>query len=115
MRERARRRTRERGGSMRAGALLVLNAGSSSIKFALFAERGAELVPEVNGVAEGLAGTGEPRLVARRPDGAAVGERRWASGASVDHARALEALLALAREALGAQRIAAVGHRVVHG
>ena len=103
---------------MKPGALLVLNAGSSSIKFALFAERDGELVAEVKGAAEGIAGDGEPRLVARKPDGAVVGERHWPRGASVGHGRALEAILevaALAREGLGDQQIAAVGHRVVHG
>jgi acetate kinase len=100
---------------MESGALLVLNAGSSSIKFALFAERDGELVAGVTGAAERIAGDGEARLVARRPDGAVVGERRWAPGAPVGHARALEALLALVREGPGAERIAAVGHRVVHG
>ena len=35
-------------------AIVVLNAGSSSIKFALFVERGQTLVPDVQGQIEGL-------------------------------------------------------------
>jgi len=95
--------------------LLVLNAGSSSIKFSVFAERGEELAGDVRGAFERLSGEGEPRFVARRPDGAVVEERRWPANAHVGHARALEHLLAFVRGALGDGTLAGVGHRVVHG
>jgi xylulose-5-phosphate/fructose-6-phosphate phosphoketolase len=96
--------------------LLVLNAGSSSLKFALFrAQSDEELVAEVRGQVEGLAADGEPRLVARRADGSAVAERRWARDASLGHAGALDALLALIRDDAAGGTLAGVGHRVVHG
>ncbi len=100
---------------MTADRILVLNAGSSSLKFALFGARGEELAPELRGQVERLAGEGEPRLVARRPDGAVAAERRWPRGALVGHAGGLEALLAVVGAALGGGRLAGVGHRVVHG
>ncbi len=100
------------------GAILVLNAGSSSIKFALF-EAGREQGPEpalaVRGLVERLGGEGAPHLVARRPDGGVVSERSWPERAHLDHAGALAELLALVRGQLGGDGLAAVGHRVVHG
>ncbi|HYG68607.1 MAG TPA: acetate/propionate family kinase, partial [Anaeromyxobacteraceae bacterium] len=95
--------------------ILVLNAGSSSIKFSLFDARAAELALEVKGQLERIAGEGEPAFVARRPDGEVVAERRWPARAWLGHAGALEALLGFLRGALGDGALAGVGHRVVHG
>ncbi|HUL59750.1 MAG TPA: phosphoketolase [Anaeromyxobacteraceae bacterium] len=95
--------------------ILVLNAGSSSIKFSVFDERGEDLVLDVHGEAEGLAAGGVPRLVARRPGGAVVADRRWPANAYVGHAGALEAVLALVGGATGMETLSGVGHRVVHG
>jgi xylulose-5-phosphate/fructose-6-phosphate phosphoketolase len=95
--------------------ILVLNAGSSSIKFSLFEERGDDLAAEVRGKVERLAGEGEPRFVATRPDGSVVAERRWPANAYVGHGGALEALLAFVRGPAGGRALSGVGHRVVHG
>src|SRR6266702_2905592 len=95
--------------------LLVLNAGSSSLKFSLLGERGEELAPDLEGVFERLSGGGEPHFVARRPDGTVLEERRWAPNAHVGQARALETLLAFVRGTLGDAELSGVGHRVVHG
>lgn len=55
----------------------------------------------------------KPRFVARR-DGAIVAERAW--DAPIDHRRAIDFLFTWGRTgALGQRRVAAVGHRVVHG
>ena len=91
-----------------SGSILTLNAGSSSLKFALF------------GVAEGSpAGVrgeielGEtPHLVARDAAGQVLADRRL--GAGPEHA-ALDALLAFADAHLGAEGLVAAGHRIVHG
>ena len=99
----------------RPDRILVLNAGSSSIKFSLFEVRGPDLALDVRGKVERIAGGGAPRFVARRPDGAVVAERRWPSDAYLGHAGALEALLAFVRGAPGGGALTAVGHRVVHG
>ena len=95
--------------------ILVLNAGSSSIKFSLFESGDDELVLDVRGKFERIAGEGEPRFVARRPDGTVLLERRWPANAHVGHAGALEALLAFVRGASGDGTLSGVGHRVVHG
>lgn len=94
-------------------AILVVNAGSSSIKVELFAAR-ADLPSLAAGQVEaiGLA----PRLALRDAAGAVLAEQAWPAGEGPrDHAAALAALAqALGRAAAG-RRIVAVGHRVVHG
>ena len=57
--------------------IVTINAGSSSIKFSLFCERGGALAAEVAGKAERLAGEGAPRLVAHSADGSIAAERTW--------------------------------------
>src|SRR2546430_16681199 len=64
-------------------ALVVLNAGSSSIKFSLYAIDGATLAIEVRGQIEGL--TEKPQFVARDAAGIVVGQHVWAASA-LDHA-----------------------------
>lgn len=96
-----------------ADAILTLNAGSSSLKFALF--RLAEGGPVAHGAGqvEGIGGT--PHLVARDAAGKRVAERRWGAGESQTDEGVLRVLLPLVDEQLGADRLAGVGHRVVHG
>jgi len=96
-----------------ADAVLVLNAGSSSIRFSLFLDEGGGLAPRLGGLLEGLY-TG-PRFTAKDASGASLGEKRWGEGTRLGHDGAIVHLV----EFLGAQRdedrLAAVGHRVVHG
>ena len=97
-------------------ALLTLNAGSSSIKFALFARPGdgAEVPrrPDLSGQIDGLGAT--PRLVARDTAGTRLADEALAPGAS-DHRAALAHLVRWLHDHDGGRRIAAIGHRVVHG
>jgi acetate kinase len=92
-------------------ALLVLNAGSSSLKFSVFADEDPPRLL-LRGQIEGL--STRPRFVARA-GGAIVGERDWPAGTELGHAGAIDYLFGWARGALGEGRLAAVGHRVVHG
>ncbi len=96
-----------------ADAIVVLNAGSSSIKFSLFLERGADLVPDVRGQIEGLYTA--PRFVARGADGTTRSEKAWPEGTKLGHAAALEHLIGFLRGELADDRLVGVGHRVVHG
>jgi acetate kinase len=91
--------------------ILTLNAGSSSIKFALFA-CGSELEERLRGEVEGLGTT--PHLQAEQA-GKRVADQRLDSGKVTDHASALTAVLDLLEHEIGKTAIAAVGHRVVHG
>ena len=96
-----------------AGAIAVLNAGSSSFKFSLFADgaEGLELV--ARGQAEGLYTS--PRFAAKDGTGATIDEKSWAEGFSLGHAGALDHLVTFLRARLSGPELAAVGHRVVHG
>jgi acetate kinase len=96
-----------------AEVILVLNAGSSSLKFSAF-EDGAEPALLVHGQIESL--LDRPRFLARDAKGGVIAERAWADGAALGHEGAVEFLLAWGREgALGGGRLSAAGHRVVHG
>src|SRR5690348_10428913 len=93
-------------------ALLVLNAGSSSLKFSVFldADPPQELL---RGEIDGL--STRPRFEARAGE-RVVGEKSWPAGTRLGHEGAIEHLFGWGRHGvLGAHRIAAAGHRVVHG
>jgi acetate kinase len=92
-------------------AIVVLNAGSSSIKFCTFRLEDGRLERELRGQVAGL-GTA-PRMVARRGTGIAA-DRQLAQG-PMSHADALGVLLEFLRGELRGEQIVGVGHRVVHG
>src|SRR5687767_8750881 len=94
---------------------LILNAGSSSLRFALFEPRGGtELVPTLRGNIEGI--PGEARFVATRNAGKdIVFEHRWSDGATINHEAAAMYLLEWVQGKLSGGELAACGHRVVHG
>jgi acetate kinase len=94
-------------------AIAVLNAGSSSIKFALFVERQGELELEVGGQIEGL--NTSPRFVARGRSGEIEAQASFEEGASFGHGDALDHLIPFLRQRLAGGHLAGVGHRVVHG
>ena len=93
--------------------ILVLNAGSSSLKFTLFECFGEALRTAYGGQIEGL--FTEPLFKAKDAAGRVAAEEAWPAGTPFGHDGALEALFAWGRTILGGgDRIAAVGHRVVH-
>ncbi|MFL6845724.1 MAG: acetate/propionate family kinase [Allosphingosinicella sp.] len=94
-----------------SACIAVINAGSSSIKFAVY-KSGAEAEVAFRGQVAGI-GT-DPRLTVRNAGGDAVGERKW-PGDGFDHGAAIRAILEDAVDRLGGVPVAAVGHRVVHG
>jgi len=94
-------------------AIAVLNAGSSSLKFSVFAERGAELELTARGQAEGLYTA--PRFVAKDGAGKVLGEKSWGDGVRLGHDGALDHLVAYLRAGFAEHGLVGVGHRVVHG
>ena len=96
-----------------ADAIAVLNAGSSSFKFSLFADSAQGLALVARGQAEGLYTS--PRFVAKDGAGATIDEKSWGEGVSLGHAGALDYLVAFLRQRLTEHRLVGVGHRVVHG
>jgi acetate kinase len=96
-----------------ADAIAVLNAGSSSIKYSLFLLRRDALELTLRGQVEGI--YTRPRFVAKDKDGELLEETSWAEGVQLGHAGALDHLVPFVRQHLGRDRLAGIGHRVVHG
>ena len=93
---------------------LVLNAGSSSIKFSAFATQGGgglELV--LRGQVEGLFTA--PRFKATDAQGTEVGAHAWGEGVALGHEGAIGHLAQFLRAHKEGYELTAVGHRVVHG
>lgn len=93
------------------GCVAVLNAGSSSVKFALY-EAGQDESLLFRGQIEGI-GVG-PHLKARDATGTTVAEQRWSKG-ELDHGSATAEILKLGRALAARRPVLGVGHRVVHG
>lgn len=91
-----------------SGVILTLNAGSSSIKFALYAHN-PELVREASGMVETLGP--EARLILT-PEGGAAETRALGR---CDHAGAVRAILKALAPLLAGRAVDGVGHRIVHG
>jgi len=89
--------------------IAVLNAGSSSIKFALYS---VDETLRFKGQVEKIGVA--PRLYVTDAVGKAVAEKTWPSE-GFDHRAATRELLQSAIELLQGAEVAAVGHRVVHG
>ncbi|MBK5264239.1 MAG: acetate/propionate family kinase [Alphaproteobacteria bacterium] len=92
------------------GSILIVNGGSSSIKFAVF---GADLLSLLHGKIAGI-GT-HPHFTAKRADGSLLADRDWGEGATIT----IDALVArLSRwlvDHLGDTDLSAIGHRVAIG
>jgi acetate kinase len=94
---------------MTASRLLTLNAGSSSLKFAIY-ESGPALSLRLSGQVSGLGTT--PHLRARAGSDV-LADESWAGVRGLD--AALERVFAWLDRQGWAQGIAAIGHRIVHG
>ena len=96
-------------------AVLVLNAGSSSLKFALFAiDPQLAEEPALSGQIEGIGAT--PELSARTADGERFRETIPVTGGQTEqHRGSLDHLLGWLASHNPSLEIVAAGHRVVHG
>src|SRR5262245_33060777 len=93
--------------------ILVTNAGSSSVKFQVFAvEPGGSLKRQIKGQVDGIGS--RPRLRASGADGTLLVDRTYQAEDLGDVPAALAAAGAWLREELRITPVA-VGHRVVHG
>lgn len=94
--------------------ILVINAGSSSIKFLLFAVTpGDRLERLFKGQIEGV-GT-SPRLIAVNPQRKILIDTAWSPVDVPDVPAALDKVVDFLRTQIGGRLPVAVGHRVVHG
>jgi acetate kinase len=96
-----------------ADVILVLNAGSSSIKYCAYDAAGREPRLVQRGQIEGLYTS--PRFVAVDTQGAHVAEEKWAQGAELGHEGAIKYIGDFLRGHREGHKLVAVGHRVVHG
>jgi acetate kinase len=94
-------------------AILVLNAGSSSVKFSVFVVQGKTLELELRGQLESLFTS--PRFTAKDPKDKVVAEKSWGEGVKLGHEGALEHLESFLQGRASEMRLAGAGHRVVHG
>ena len=95
-------------------AILVINAGSSSLKFSVFRETGKEQVEvTINGQISGI-GT-EPKFEAKDTGKRLLAERAWTASEPSDRTALLGFLLDWVAEHLEGAKLVAAGHRVVHG
>ena len=92
-------------------AVLALNAGSSSVKFALFEIGGAGALTRVaHGQIEAIGSA--PHFHAEDAAGEVLADEAWQAGTQES---LLSSLLGFVDGHLGADRLRAAGHRVVHG
>lgn len=91
--------------------IAVINAGSSSIKFALFETDGSQRML-FGGQVEQIGVS--PRLTVKDAAGSKVIEKEWAPK-ELDHRSATSVILQTSIGLLGGQSVSAIGHRVVHG
>lgn len=90
------------------GAILALNAGSSSLKFALFDLGGG---PRLRGSVSGL-GTAKTMFETRDAEGQSLVREHWADA---DPSAAIARLVEWIEDHLGRVPLVGAGHRVVHG
>jgi acetate kinase len=103
-----------------ANAILTLNAGSSSIKFALFEHSGIipqqpELVGQIDGI--GASGNQRTHIKARDAQGRALDDVDLTldGPAESQHKAALNFLVEWLHQHEAGWRVTGIGHRVVHG
>ncbi len=95
------------------GHILVLNAGSSSLKFGLYDASATRPALRLRGQISSL--SRQPQFRVRDAEGRSRCERSLDAPCGLSQAAALDLVLDWLTEAAGEQAIAAVGHRVVHG
>ncbi|MGA9014227.1 MAG: acetate/propionate family kinase [Acetobacteraceae bacterium] len=96
------------------GPIVVINAGSSSIKFSGYAVMDKqEPALLLKGQIEGI-GT-MPHLVAKNANCGIITEKTWPRGDKSDHEALLGYLVEWMHTHFGGEKPVAVGHRVVHG
>jgi acetate kinase len=92
--------------------ILVINAGSSSLKFSVFVDDKEALLLKLRGQIEGIYTT--PRFSAKDASDTPIGHHEWADGTQLGHDGALIHIIEfLAQHGIGSPRV--VGHRVLHG
>ena len=87
----------------------VINAGSSSLKFSIYDREKRLLAGNIDGIGV------RPNATAIDASGGHIAPPDFARSVPASPSEVLPAILPWARQHLGTRRLAALGHRVVHG
>jgi acetate kinase len=95
-------------------AIIVINAGSTSLKFSAYGIDTAGLLPllchgQVGGMED------DPLFVANNPDGKLLDSHEWGAGHAIDHNTALHFVITWLEANVADLKIVAAGHRIVLG
>jgi len=95
--------------------LLVINAGSSSIKFTVYQKDvlTGQLVTDAAGQIDGIGS--QPGFMVRSAEGVSLMERMLSDDETHNHTEAINIILSWLWDYFGNGTLLAVGHRVVHG
>ena len=95
-------------------AIVVFNAGSTSLKFAAYAAVAAESPPLLcRGRIDNM--QGDPRFVVSDAVGKLISTQEWGEGHAIDHKTALHFVIAWLAANLAGTKLVAAGHRVLLG
>ncbi len=95
-------------------AIVVINAGSTSLKFAAYAVDASRSLPLLcRGEIESM--ENDPHFVVTNAAGKPLGVREWGKGRAIDHKTALHFVITWLEANLGDKKVIAAGHRIVLG
>jgi len=95
--------------------IIVINAGSTSVKFAAYGADDTSGSPPLlcHGQVDGM--QGDPHFVVQNATGQPLDRHEWGDGHVIDHAAALRFVINWLEANLAGKKVAAAGHRVVLG
>jgi len=97
-----------------SNAIIVINAGSTSLKFAAYAIDARDaLTLLLSGQIDSM--EDDPHFVAKNPAGKPLGAHEWARGHAIDHKTALHFVVTWLETNVADMKVVAAGHRVVLG
>ena len=95
-------------------AILVVNAGSTSVKFAAYAMSAAGSLPVLcRGRIDSM--QGDPHFVVKDEAAKPLAAHEWGDGHAIDHRTALHFIITWLEANLADMKVVAAGHRVVLG
>jgi len=95
-------------------AVIVLNAGSTSVKFGAYGVDATRKLPLLcRGQIDGM--QGNPHFVAKDETGKALDAQEWGKGHAIDHQTAMRFVVTWLESKIAGMRIVAAGHRIVLG
>jgi acetate kinase len=95
-------------------AIIVFNAGSTSLKFGAYALDANKSLPLLcRGGIDGM--QADPHFIANDAAGKPLDAHAWGKGAAIDHKAAMQFVVAWPEANLAGAKVIAAGHRVVLG